>query len=206
MRRIAIWLASTVTVVVLLFGYHTSTNQASQVLGGSSSGIGGTTSGSTSGGTSGSGAPPEGTGHRYSGGDDDSGSADDGSGGGSSGTTSTGGSGNSSGSNSASTGSNSGSANNPAGAKTYTGAVAQTMWGPVQVQIAVKSGKITTVNLLQYPNGNGNDAQINSYAVPILVQETIAKQSAHIDMVGGATVTSTGYLQSLQSALDQAGI
>ena len=31
-------------------------------------------------------------------------------------------------------------------------------------------------------------------------------QSAHIDMVSGATVTSDGYVQSLQSALDQAGL
>lgn len=209
MRRIAIWLASTVTIVVLLFGYHTSTNQASQSIGSSSIG-GTTTSGSTSGGSSGAGAPPEGSGHRYSRGDDDSGSSDDDAGSGSSGTLSGGGSSNSSGSNpGSSAGSNSGtsgSSGSNAGNKTYTGAVVQTMWGPVQVQITVNSGKITNVNLLQYPNGNGHDAQINSYAVPILVQETISKQTAKIDMVGGATVTSTGYVQSLQSALDQAGI
>ncbi len=59
---------------------------------------------------------------------------------------------------------------------------------------------------MQYPSGNGTDAQINSYALPILMRETVDQQSANIDMVSGATVTSTGYLQSLQSALDQAGL
>jgi len=74
------------------------------------------------------------------------------------------------------------------------------------VQLTVSGGKITKVDVLQYPNGNGRDAEINSYALPILVRDTVSAQSANIDMVSGATVTSDGYLQSLQSALDQAGI
>jgi len=91
-------------------------------------------------------------------------------------------------------------------ASTVTGSVAQTQWGPVQVQLTVSGGKITKVSVLQYPSGNGKDAEINSYALPILVQETVDAQSASIDMVSGATVTSGGYLQSLQSALDQANL
>ena len=90
--------------------------------------------------------------------------------------------------------------------KTYTGSVAQTRWGPVQVKITVQSGKITKVTVLQQPNGNPKDAEINSYALPILINETTQAQSADIDMVSGATVTSQGYLQSLQAALDEAGI
>jgi uncharacterized protein with FMN-binding domain len=89
---------------------------------------------------------------------------------------------------------------------TVTGAVAQTQWGPVQVQLTVGGGSITKVSVVQYPNGNSRDAEINSYALPILVKETTEKQSASIDMVSGATVTSTGYLQSLQSAIDQANL
>jgi len=84
--------------------------------------------------------------------------------------------------------------------------VVQTRWGPVQVQITISGGQITAVDVLQYPQGNGKDQQINAYALPILVQDTISAQSADIDMVSGATVTSEGYLQSLQSALDEAGI
>jgi uncharacterized protein with FMN-binding domain len=89
---------------------------------------------------------------------------------------------------------------------TYTGSVAQTRWGPVQVAITVAGGKVTDVTVPQYPTGNGKDREINAYAVPELTQETLSAQSADIDMVSGATVTSQGYLTSLQSALDQAGL
>ena len=84
--------------------------------------------------------------------------------------------------------------------------MAQTQWGPVQVELTVSGGKVTDVSVLQYPSGNGRDVEINNYALPVLIQETLDQQSAGIDMVSGATVTSVGYLQSLQSALDQAGL
>ena len=90
-------------------------------------------------------------------------------------------------------------------ATTVTGETAQTRWGPVQVELSLDGGTITDVSVLQYPDGNGKDEEINRRALPILIQETIEAQSADIDMVSGATYTSDGYLQSLQSALDQAG-
>jgi uncharacterized protein with FMN-binding domain len=74
------------------------------------------------------------------------------------------------------------------------------------VQITVAGGKVTAVDVVEYPNGNGRDQQINARALPVLVSETLKAQSAHIDMVSGATVTSDGYVESLQSALDQAGL
>jgi len=90
------------------------------------------------------------------------------------------------------------------GTATYTGQSADTRWGPVQVQLTVQGGKITRSRAVQYPQGTNTDAQINGYALPILDQEVVQKQSASIDTVSGATVTSDGYLQSLQSAIDQA--
>lgn len=90
--------------------------------------------------------------------------------------------------------------------RTVTGRVAETRWGPVQVQLLVRSGSISRVSVLRYPAGNPRDDEINAYALPILTQETIQAQSARIDMVSGATVTSDGYLQSLQSALDSANL
>jgi uncharacterized protein with FMN-binding domain len=89
---------------------------------------------------------------------------------------------------------------------TVTGDVAQTQWGPVQVQLVVRGGTITAVKVLQYPSGNPRDVEIANYALPVLIQETTQSQSAQIDMVSGATFTSEGYVQSLQSALDQAGL
>ena len=86
----------------------------------------------------------------------------------------------------------------------FTGQAANTRFGPVQVQITVSGGAITDVQVPQYPSESGRDQQINSRALPVLVKETVQAQSAEVDMVSGATSTSTGYRTSLQSALDQA--
>jgi|tagenome__1003787_1003787.scaffolds.fasta_scaffold18627315_2 uncharacterized protein with FMN-binding domain len=84
------------------------------------------------------------------------------------------------------------------------GKVARTRWGPVQVQVRIRGGKIVDVTALRQPNGNDRDREINSYAIPQLHDEVLAAQSGQIDTVSGATVTSNGYQQSLQSALDAA--
>ncbi len=91
-------------------------------------------------------------------------------------------------------------------AKTVTGDSIDTRWGPVQVQITVKNGTLTAVQAVVYPENNPRDEQINSYAIPQLNSEALAAKSAQIDMVSGATYTSQGYLGSLQSALDKAGL
>ena len=186
MKRNVLWLLSTITGVVLLFGYHTSTSGAL----------------STSGTVLSSSAPPG----RASAA---SGQGGSGSGGGNGGNQAKGtGNGNAAGNNGGSTAGTGGGGTAPTQptTRTVTGGVAQTQWGPVQVQLTLKGSTITHVTLLQYPSGNPQDDQINSYALPILIQNTLNAQSAQIDMVSGATVTSTGYVQSLQSALDQAGL
>ncbi|MER6460083.1 FMN-binding protein [Streptomyces sp. NPDC001288] len=105
-----------------------------------------------------------------------------------------------------SAGSSSGAASGSAQARarTVTGQVAQTQYGPVQVRITVSGGKITEAEAVQAPKGGTSD-QKTALSVPKLNQEAVAAQSANIDSVSGATYTSTGYKQSLQSALDQAG-
>ncbi|MFC9685678.1 FMN-binding protein [Streptomyces sp. NPDC056948] len=89
-------------------------------------------------------------------------------------------------------------------AKTVTGTAAQTQYGPVQVRITVAGGKITKAEAVQAPKGGRSD-QITSSSVPRLNQAAVAAGNAQIDAVSGATYTSAGYKQSLQSALDQAG-
>ena len=142
-RRIVLWVMSTLTVLTLLFGYHTSTSSQAAASP-ESSAVAPVASGSSSSGT--------------------------------------------------------------ASGSTVTGDEASTRWGPVQVQLTVSGGTVTAVSVVEYPDGNGKDREINARALPILVQETLDAQSADIDMVSGATVTSEGYLESLQSALDQAGL
>lgn len=155
MKRIVLWVLSTLSTLVVLLGYHTSTSstmatsgetafsgsvQGQAVAGGSS-----TSSGS---------APPSGSGDTA----------------------------------------------------TVTGEAAQTRYGPVQVQLEVSGSQITNVSVLQYPDSDGRDVEINQYALPQLIHQTLDAQSGSVSMVSGATYTSEGYAQSLQSALDQAGL
>jgi uncharacterized protein with FMN-binding domain len=86
----------------------------------------------------------------------------------------------------------------------FTGDAVDTRWGPVQVEITVRGGKVVSAKTVQVPANNGRDVEINDYAVPILNQEAVQAGSADIDAVSGATVTSDGYISSLQSALDKA--
>jgi uncharacterized protein with FMN-binding domain len=87
---------------------------------------------------------------------------------------------------------------------TFTGDAVDTRWGPVQVEITVEGGTVVSARTVQVPANNSRDVEINDYAVPILNQETVRAGSADIDAVSGATVTSEGYIGSLQSALDKA--
>ncbi|MFJ4808691.1 FMN-binding protein [Streptomyces longwoodensis] len=89
-------------------------------------------------------------------------------------------------------------------ARTVTGAVAQTQYGPVQVRVTVSGGRITAAEAVQAPKGGESDRK-TALAVPRLNREAVAAGSADIDSVSGATYTSEGYKKSLQSALDRAG-
>lgn len=147
-RRIALWFASTVAVVVLLFTYRTSTAGPSatatpQAVGAQPPGV--VTASPTSSGTTTSGA-----------------------------------------------------------AVMVNGTIAQTRWGPVQVQVTIAGTRITEVQALIYPTENRRDQMINQHALPLLRGQALSAQSANIDGVSGATVTSDGYRESLQAALDAA--
>jgi uncharacterized protein with FMN-binding domain len=88
------------------------------------------------------------------------------------------------------------------GERAIAGNVANTVYGPVQVQVLVKAHKIVEVNILEQPSTTNMDLQIGHFAFPRLIGETLTTQSARIDAVSGATYTSGGYIKSLQSALD----
>jgi len=87
---------------------------------------------------------------------------------------------------------------------TYTGQAVRTRYGTVQVQVTMTGSTITNVSFLQLSATDSRSQQINANAGPILLEQTLAAQSAQIDGVSGATYTTQGYEQSLQSALDQA--
>ncbi len=86
-----------------------------------------------------------------------------------------------------------------------TGSTVQTRYGDVAVQITVENGQIVDVQAVALPT-RGRSGEISDYVAPILASEALQAQSATIDIVSGATYTSVAYAESLQSALDQAGI
>lgn len=90
--------------------------------------------------------------------------------------------------------------------KAVTGVAARTRYGPVQVAVTVTDGRVTAVDAVVYPTESSRDRQINARAIPQLDREVLAAQNARIDTVSGATYTSTGFVTSLQSALNQAGL
>lgn len=92
------------------------------------------------------------------------------------------------------------SASAAAGSDVVSGPAVDTEKGPVQVQVTFEDDKITAVRMLQQPNHPQTEA-----AVPVLIEETLEAQSADIDTVSGATITSDGYQVSLQAALDAKG-
>lgn len=87
---------------------------------------------------------------------------------------------------------------------TFNGDVVRTRWGPVQVQAQFKNGVLEDVVTLVYPNDRGTSIFINQQALPMLRSEVLTAQSAHVDTISGASVTSRGYVASLQSAIDAA--
>jgi len=169
MRRITIWALSTISALVLLFSYHTSTSATAAGVVALRDAVSGSGSG-TSSGSPGSGSTSS-TPSQSSDGSSDTGS---------SGSTVSDG--------------------------TYTGEAVMTRFGAVQVEITVQDGRITESAVTQVPWSDRRDQQINSYAVPILNDETVQAQGSDIDMVSGATFTSQGYVTSLQSAIDQANL
>jgi uncharacterized protein with FMN-binding domain len=90
--------------------------------------------------------------------------------------------------------------------KTYTGQAVTTRYGVVQVKATVANARITDVAFVQLTAFDQHSQQINDFAGPQLLQETLKNQTAQVDSISGATYTSDGYRESMQSALDQAGL
>src|SRR3954449_2022850 len=90
-------------------------------------------------------------------------------------------------------------------AKTATGDAIDTRYGAAQVRVTISGGKITKVEALQLQGNDPKSVQISGSAEPLLRQRALTKQTAAIDAVSGATITSASYEASLQSALDKLG-
>lgn len=87
---------------------------------------------------------------------------------------------------------------------TYTGPVADAYYGLIQIQASVQGGRLTALKVLKYPNDRRTSISINRQALPMLRDEAISAQSANVDIISGATLTSRAFIQSLGGALKKA--
>ena len=80
---------------------------------------------------------------------------------------------------------------------TYLGA-GQSRFGDVYVTVAIAQGRITQVWI------NAVTTTFPSQAIDGLRDQVVARQSAAVDLVSGATASSSAFVQAIQAALRQA--
>jgi uncharacterized protein with FMN-binding domain len=93
----------------------------------------------------------------------------------------------------------------PNGEVALDGPITSNKWGDVQVRVVLEDRRIVDVQALQLPDSNSHSAALSRAVQSRLRTEVLQAQTAHVDGVSGATLTSDNYTQSLQGALDRAG-
>jgi uncharacterized protein with FMN-binding domain len=92
----------------------------------------------------------------------------------------------------------------PHGTRAATGIAISTPYTTIQVRAFVLRGRLIDVEEVDVEDDNAHTKALNDRAIPILHSEALKAGSARIDLVSGATGTSTSYISSLQSAIDRA--
>jgi uncharacterized protein with FMN-binding domain len=86
----------------------------------------------------------------------------------------------------------------------YVGIRWTAMYGMVQVAAIIRDGRLVVVDWLDYPQDREQSVRLNVPAIERLTREAIRVQSADVDMITGATLTSGAFWHSLRSALEKA--
>ncbi len=95
----------------------------------------------------------------------------------------------------------------PSATRTATGSAVNYHWGVLSVSVSVSGKKITKVSIASLNDGgNFRSQSIDQQSIPILEHQALQAQNANIQGVSGASYTSAGFQQSLQSALGKLGL
>ena len=86
----------------------------------------------------------------------------------------------------------------------HVGPVVDAYYGLIQIAAVVQGGRITGIKVLRYPNDRRTSIAINRQALPMLRDEVVSAQSASVDIISGATLTSRAFIRSLGAALQKA--
>ena len=93
------------------------------------------------------------------------------------------------------------------GTRSAVGSGVDYSYGVMSVKVTASGTKILDVGIASIDDGgNPRSESIDQQAIPILEQEAMQAQSANIQGVSGASYTSAGFTQSLQSALHSLGL
>ncbi len=98
-------------------------------------------------------------------------------------------------------------ASSPSATRSATGAAVDYHYGILSVSVTASGKRITKVSIgTLNDGGNFRSQSIDQQSIPILEQQAVQAQSASIQGVSGASYTSAGFEQSLQSALGKLGL
>jgi uncharacterized protein with FMN-binding domain len=86
----------------------------------------------------------------------------------------------------------------------YIGPAVDAYYGFVRIKVIVRGGRLVSVEVLEYPSDRRTSIFINRQALPMLRDEVVRAQSANVDIISGATLTSEAFIQSLDIALRRA--
>ena len=95
----------------------------------------------------------------------------------------------------------------PTAARSATGAAMNYVFGILSVKVTVSGSTISNISIASINDGgNPRSAYIDQASIPLLEQQALSAQSATIQGVSGASYTTAGFDQSLQSALTKLGL
>lgn len=79
-------------------------------------------------------------------------------------------------------------------------------YGTISLKVTAQGRRVVAVSVANLQTAESYSQQLASQVIPTLTNEALAAQSANIQGVSGASYTSAGFAQSLQSALTQLGL
>ena len=86
----------------------------------------------------------------------------------------------------------------------YTSDRVQFEWGDLRARIVVTGGKITTVQIVSYPDHRSQSLYLIQLADPILTSEVIKSQQSKVNVVSSATNSSIAFQDAIAGAIVKA--
>ena len=90
----------------------------------------------------------------------------------------------------------------PVDGETFIGSSDNGIGGTIQLQITVKDGKMTAIDVIKQQETEG----IGTPAFEPLIAQALETQSCELDALSGATVTSNAFMEALNKAMTKAGL